>query len=445
MRCRSVDIGEVTRRSVESQAATLTAELGHELDPAAPETVLACRGRHRWSRTFEPVRLSAGEDTPFRHRGVYLITGGLGRLGWQVAQYLAREASARLVLVGRSAEAAAQGELVRQLEASGAEVLVAAADVTDRRQMENTLAAARERFGALDGVFHAAGVFGLGLVAGKSADEARRVLAPKVAGARLLADLLRREELDFLVLFSSLSSVAGGLGVVDYSAANAFLGAFAEAESVVGELRVVTVDWAGWRDVGISSPEPERDRLSHQTRDLLEGGIRPPDGLELLRRILARPLPRVLVSPRDLFAELERVESSHRSAPQRAAAGPVALGSRPRLDTPYRPPRDELEEAIVELWQELLGIAQVGIDDNFYELGGHSLLATRVASRLRDLFGVEVPLEQVLGGPTATELATAVAEQQASRLGDDDLNRLLGEVQEMSEEELLEELPDDVL
>ena len=73
---------------------------------------------------------------------------------------------------------------------------------------------------------------------------------------------------------------------------------------------------------------------------------------------------------------------------------------------PYVAPRNEVEEMISEVWQELLGIDCVGVHDNFFtQLGGHSLLATQVASRLRQLFQVELPLRRLFEAPTVAELA----------------------------------------
>jgi amino acid adenylation domain-containing protein len=88
-------------------------------------------------------------------------------------------------------------------------------------------------------------------------------------------------------------------------------------------------------------------------------------------------------------------------------APPVAAArlERPALRTDYLAPRDLYEREVAHIWQEMLGVAQVGADDNFYELGGHSLLATQVASRLRDTFRAELPLQPLLGAATVAQVA----------------------------------------
>jgi amino acid adenylation domain-containing protein len=101
-------------------------------------------------------------------------------------------------------------------------------------------------------------------------------------------------------------------------------------------------------------------------------------------------------------------------SPQLAAAAPAAVRQeRPNLRTDYVAPRDLYEREIAYIWQELLGVAQVGAEDNFYELGGHSLLATQVASRLRDTFRAELPLQPLLGAATLSQLAEVLREALA--------------------------------
>ncbi len=238
----------------------LLAELG--APPTAP--AVAYRGTERWVRDWAPAPLSlppaaglaSAGAPPLRAGGTYLITGGLGGVGLEVAALLARSTRVRLVLLGRTAGLHATAEThrrLRELAELGAEVLVVAADVADRASLASALDRARERFGPLHGVVHAAGVAGGGLIQRRERRESEAVLAPKVAGTLHLAEQVAGEPLDFLVLCSSLNALAGGPGQADYAAANAFLDAFAQAAAGSGELPVVAVDWDAWREVGMAA------------------------------------------------------------------------------------------------------------------------------------------------------------------------------------------------
>jgi phthiocerol/phenolphthiocerol synthesis type-I polyketide synthase E len=270
--CRSVDVvWPVAEAAADELVEMLAAELA-----AAPasEPAVAYRDGERWVQGYHPLRVEEPEARPLpprlRERGVYLITGGLGGLGLVFAEHLARDARARLVLVGRTplparadwdawlaghaADDAVSGKIrqLRAIEALGAEVLPIAASVTDLESMRGAVAAARERFGALHGIVHSAGVAGAGIIQLKTREMADRVLAPKVQGTRVLDALLAEspEPLDFLLLCSSTAAVIGGVGQVDYCGANNYLDAYAQARSAAG--LTVSVDWSAWQEVGMA-------------------------------------------------------------------------------------------------------------------------------------------------------------------------------------------------
>jgi non-ribosomal peptide synthase protein (TIGR01720 family) len=269
--CRSIDLaisdseGWPNERLVDQLIAEFSAS------PKPSEIVIAYRGRHRWAQTFEPMplRASTGRALRLRPGGVYLITGGMGGIGLELAEYLAREAQAKLILIGRSAfperekwdewldargDEDAVSYKIRKLQAIeklGAETLVLSGDVADKARMQDVIASARERFGPIHGVIHSAGVAGGGLIQLKTPESAASVLAPKVQGTRALEEIFKGEKLDFLALCSSRSSILGGFGQADYCAANAFLDAFAHYHNASSGVYTVSINWPGWREVGM--------------------------------------------------------------------------------------------------------------------------------------------------------------------------------------------------
>ncbi|GAA6619991.1 amino acid adenylation domain-containing protein [Scytonema sp. NUACC26] len=101
----------------------------------------------------------------------------------------------------------------------------------------------------------------------------------------------------------------------------------------------------------------------------------------------------------------------------------------------YVPPRTPTEEVLAEIWSQLLGIEQVSIYDNFFELGGHSLLVTQAISRSRQAFGIEMPLNQFFETPRIADLAEFIIQLQAETTEDDEINSLLAELDNLSDEE----------
>ena len=275
VRCALVDVAmpDTTRGKAAGVALAAAAAAGVAELAAADDGRFAWRDGARWRREHEPKELAPatpGMPARLREHGCYVVTGGLGGVGSLVGEWLARACKARLVLVGRrelpprerwDAHVSARGaddatsrmiQKVRALESAGAEVFVGAADVADVVQMRAVVAAARKRFGAIHGVFHAAGVLDDALIAGKEQASVERVLAPKVQGALVLEECLGAEPLDFTVLFSSTSATIGPPGQVDYVAANAFLDAHAQRRSAAGK-PTVAVQWAAWNRVGMTA------------------------------------------------------------------------------------------------------------------------------------------------------------------------------------------------
>ncbi len=294
---RSIDVAlpEPSRRRGAKPLAELADALLHEFAAPPANALVVWRDGQRYERSFERAPLAEGAGPALRERGVYLVTGGLGGIGLAVARHLAKRVQARLVLVGRAGLPPAEqwtrwcethGERdatsqkirsVRELEALGAEVMVAAADVANIERMAELLGEARQRFGALHGVFHAAGVLEDGVLQRKTPEAVDRVFTPKVHGTLVLDELLQAHELDFFALFSSTSAVLGPAGQIDYAAANAFLDAFAEQRNASGRGRTLSLGWGVWNEVGMAGPLAARLR----GEPVAESG---------LQRLVAHPL-----------------------------------------------------------------------------------------------------------------------------------------------------------
>ncbi|NEQ48307.1 MAG: SDR family NAD(P)-dependent oxidoreductase [Leptolyngbya sp. SIOISBB] len=444
IRCRCIDLVCPT----EPISAGWLDPLWTELTAPLSEAIVALRGKRRWIQTFAPVQLEGSQSKtphveasshspPLRQRGVYLITGGLGGIGLTLARHLAETVQAKLILLGRSALPDAErwsdwlathaaddptSQKIRDLqtlESLGAEVLALQADITDREQVQRAIAQSQQRFGNLHGVIHAAGVAGGGMIQLKTQAAADQVIAPKLKGALLLTTLLSNQPLDFMLFCSSLSAILGGFGQVDYCAANAVLDAIAHYQTSRCDRFTVSVNWDTWQSVGMAVNTAIPEELKQYRQASLQEGITPDEGAASFSHILQSGLPQVIVSFRDwqtrvtqsqtmtISAELAQLEAD--ALPQTAQS----THTRPHLPTAYVEPHTETEKAIATIWQELLGIAPIGIHDNFFELGGHSLLAIQVLSRLQAAFNREVGLHHLFERPTITDLATVLSESEA--------------------------------
>ena len=211
----------------------------------------------RQIRTFEQIVPKASDNLPLRKEGVYLLTGGLGGLGTLFANFLAGQYQARLVLTGRSVLTDESRAKIADIEGSGGQVLYVCGDVARIEHAREIVRSARQRFGALHGVIHSAGILRDAFLLKKEFSDFVDVLRPKVHGVVALDEATRDETLDFFALFSSTAGAFGNAGQSDYAYANGFLDAFASAREVrrsAGERhgRTVSINWSLWKDGGMS-------------------------------------------------------------------------------------------------------------------------------------------------------------------------------------------------
>jgi len=425
VRCRCVDL---PHRPSPDDVAAVADEL---LDPD-DELLVAWRGGRRHARIFEPFEPDDADSLARRLRdgGVYWILGGLGGVGLRLAEAVAGRVRARLVLTSRGAAAPGHPGIAA-LEALGAEVLDAPADAADPAALRAVLDRVTARFGRLDGVIHAAGVAGGGLVRLRTPASLREEARPKVDAARALAALLADRPLDFVVLCSSVNALAGGLGQAGYSAANAFLDAFAHAHAGKSPWPVVSIDWGRWRGIGLSvAGEAMHRSLAGEP---LQGGMSPDEAIAAFLRVPVRAdLAQIAVGPDDLpallaFALHPAPESSATLLARRVSGG-HRQQPRPALGVAYREPESPLERTVAALWSDLLGVQGIGVQDDFFELGGHSLLAIQLLGALRETYAVELSLRSLFEAPTVRGHAQLIESQLMDRIesmSDEEVARLL--------------------
>ncbi|MEH2082703.1 MAG: beta-ketoacyl synthase N-terminal-like domain-containing protein [Nostoc sp.] len=441
--CRSIDVA--LPKPASWQEEKLVDYLLDELQIKSPEFFIAYRGLNRWVQTFEPVRLSEakGKTSRLRNGGVYLIAEGLGNIGLILAESLAQTVQAKLVLIGQKNlpqkdewfgwlethdnqdEVSRKIRKLQALEELGAEVLVLRADVTNFEQMQRAIASVTEHFGDIHGVIYAPEIVNDN--SQKSVQEISQTdcqyhLKSKANGLFVLEKILQGRKLDFSLLISSLSSILGGLRYIAYSAANIFVDIFAQKQNQTNP-----VPWISVNCVGIALRR-HRWQLGEENtaRTILsELFITPEEGIKAFQRIFTSDkITQVVLSTGDLQARFDQwlnLESLD-DVEQTSFAGDIKeklasrslariLHPRPNLGNDYVAPRTHIEQTLANIWQEILCIESLGINDDFFELGGHSLLAVHLIAKINKQFGKNIQLSAIFQSPTIKQLANTLHEQ----------------------------------
>ncbi|WP_081635957.1 type I polyketide synthase [Micromonospora sp. CNB394] len=414
-----------------------------ECGEPSPDPV-AWRGGRRWIPDWDVLDLPEPVTDPFRPAGVYLITGGADEYADSFTRVLVDDYAADVTIVERPGFPAEQqwddwldthprhddtSERIRRVRAgraAGGHVSVVTADVAAPAQLRQAVRSVIERAGRLDGVLHTAGLAEERvhyLVRDTTRAVCQERFRRRLHGTVALGAALAGLPVGFCLVQSTLSPQLGGLGRMASAAAATFAHGWVDLLSRTTPTRWFSTDW----DDG--EYEVAADR---------ETGLGPPfsaaEAVGAMRRILALPDPAHLV----VLADDLRPRIDYWRYGQHRGVAPVgglsAAHPRPPLATPYAAPRNDIEERIAAIWQLLLGIEKVGVDDDFFALGGHSLLGVQLVSRLRSGFDIDFPLRTLFEAPTVAGMAQQVVQIQARHTDIDDLEALLDELENMDDD-----------
>jgi myxalamid-type polyketide synthase MxaB len=425
-----------------------------------------------------PVRTNdVRNNITIRPDGTYLITGGLGGLGLQIASRMVEKGAKHLILVGRSAPSQTAQETISQLEKVGAKVSVVRADISNPDDVAKIIASYQKsevesknetdngkkgaRHAPLKGIVHAAGILDDGVLMEQSSEKFDRVMAPKVQGAWNLHLATQNITLDFFVMFSSAASLLGSAGQANYCAANAFLDALAHYRRSQG-LPGTSINWGTWENAGMTArlTEQERSRLTQQGMCTIVHII----GLQILEEILDRDLTQIGVLPIDWSVFIEQFSNDLSLSFFEKVTEKIQNKSELLQQLELATTSDRIQILISHLRTQIakiLGIKSseaIDIEQGLTELGMDSLSSVELRNKLQTDLQCSLPSTLIFDYPNINAIANYL-NQKLFALNSDNSAESSGnvdfasaQVQDLSEEEaeamLLEELekimPDEI-
>lgn len=383
------------------------------------------RNQSRFTTSVKAVKVNEAYHEPLKDRGCYFIAGGLGGMGLSIARDLALTEKAKLALISRRdfpVEAERKvwvdkygkedviSRIIYQIwdmEKNGAEVLVLKADVADESQMRAAVRLTEEKFGKIHGLIWSAGVIDYdGVIRRRNQEQFIGNIKQKVHGLLIAEQLLKFDELDFIVLFSSAGNLyyKEKFGQVAYNVANEFIDAFAKSNA--DRYRISVINWCDWKNTGMTVDGLKRRDANITTEyinDFLKDGLTNEEGARVFRHCLANLKSSYIISKTsitDFYTE--------RNEEVRMVDAIENSFERPELITPFEAPFTETEVFLSDLCCTLFGLNKVGINDDFLELGGDSLKAVQYINQIKKELNVRISLGDFFNNPTILLLSKII-------------------------------------
>lgn len=436
IRAIAVEYPYLRTRLVDVDGDTSPVAVRDELSATAPG-VFAWRDGRRYQETLTEMERIAepGAGDYLKPGGTYLITGGTGGIGLEVARaFAAASPGVRLVLVSRSelppqrdwasiassddTKLGATVSILRECLDLGTTVELMRADTGDADAMATVVATIRRRFGRLDGIAHAAGVGTAERMMFRDVDAVDAVLRPKLRGAFIVDHLTRDDRPDFILHFGSVAAVTPAPGQADYAAANAYLDNAARANSD-SACRVLTIDWCSWKETGMAHAfDAAKDGLykalpTATAIDVLDQALRSDrtrlmaGEISYLDPMAARLLSSVVALSPNIADKVQAGRTAHEDVLTQAVdrvrgrIDAIQVELTGRSDGCF----SDAEVIVAKCFTEATGYPTLDVRADFFELGGESITALAVADNLSTYYGVRIDPAALLVDRTIESIA----------------------------------------
>jgi polyketide synthase 12/polyene macrolide polyketide synthase/epothilone polyketide synthase D len=423
--CTTIDIGSF--ENIHQQKSTIE-QITKELQKNELEDEIAFRENMRYVRRLAqpaiPLNKLNSDNLTISPTGFYVITGGFGGIGLTVAEWLIDKGAKHIALVARTKPSQAAEDKISIWRDKGAQVEVVIADITSLVDVEQLFKIIIDTNIPIRGIFHAAGVLNDAIILQQDFDKYINVLSPKIIGAWNLYDVIdkARIKIDFFINFSSVASILGNVGQINYSAANAFLDLFSYFLVYRG-IHSISINWGAWDTVGMSA------KMGRGAQELIEAigikTINPHIGISALEQILTSyTRTQIMVTEIDWSKYLDAVAGKYNLAffsivandNNQSLTQTAEPASNPIIDKMLKADSKDRELLMLKFLQSelqrILGFASNDIIDSKISLvsvGLDSLLAAEFRISLKKYFGrmlnIQLTPSVMFNYPTIDDIA----------------------------------------
>ena len=350
----------------------------------------------------------------YNSKGYYIISGGLGGLGLTFAKHLVKHGAKHLILLGRSGKTPLIEDKINCLESLGAEVIIVKCDVGNKQQLFNTLNPYLKTDIIIKGVIHAAGTLEDSLIHNQSYSSLEKVMRPKIQGAWNLYNLVQDYSIDFFISFSSIASVIGSPGQLNYSAANAFLDSFSYFLSKK-EISAKVINWGPWEQIGMAA-KTENTKGTHNVHFQLNS-ITTLEGILIFDELLSDKSIQTFIFLVNKKITNQFNDLIYNKTLSQFSKEFWSLEKDNKFineKTSFSKPRnkDQLYNIILEITTKVIGSLSVNtanVNLGFQDLGMDSMMGLQLRNLLTKYFSITLPATLIYKYPTINDLTNHIA------------------------------------
>ncbi|HEX3046694.1 MAG TPA: SDR family NAD(P)-dependent oxidoreductase [Bacillota bacterium] len=435
------EIPELSFSCIDIDEFTEIGALMAELKATGNSGGIAYRNGQRYTEEFAEVNLNLAEtrEITLQPDGLYLITGGTGGMGLEMAQFLAGKSNIKLALINRTPAPARETwehilksgaddklcrkiKRIQEIESAGSKVFCYAADISNPDETETLIAKLRQEHGKIHGIIHTAGISGHEMIITETEANMRQVLAVKVQGTWLLDQLTRNDPPDFFVVCSSIATIYCAPGQGAYAAANSFLDSFTAYRNHQG-LRTLCINWTTWKETGMAVD-------TGTNIDTAFKALPTAQAMEGFAGAFDKTIPRIVIGIINYeggkAALLERtsiklaanivkaIEKSREHLTSRQKTNRGSLKGEVKLIGRDDQEYTAIEKKVAEICREILGFEEISIHDTFFELGADSIILKRMHTRLDELYPGKVMIAELFEYSSVFKLAQYITGKQCA-------------------------------
>ena len=430
--CRCIDIDEKTDINIVLK----------ELNYNTKEHIYAYRNNKKHIQELDKIdeKDINQNNIQIKENGIYIIAGGAGGLGLEIAQNIANKTPVRIIFLNRSSlpkRSEWKNTILRndnyeithrikgliKLEEMGSSAEYIQTDITNIDSLQKAFSYVKEKHGTIDGIIHSAGV-GVGMegkrIRETKINEFKEIMKCKTIGTWNLKKASQPYSLDFFILFSSPITITGGIGSGSYVAANEYQEAFAAYNRHYTRSNSISISWAPWDYTFYKTNtcfNPEKNLFEKLSTQQIT---------ETFEHILNLNIGQVVVGNLNSASKLfgmkdmwefslsESIIKNMEPVQTESIKTEDKIKSKNNIKLNSNSPNIQTEKKLADIFGNMLGYEELNSSDNFFELGGDSIIAIKLIENINTEFGINMKVNELLRMPVLNNLAKHIDENYSN-------------------------------